>query len=69
MGTLVGKVEQRVAESDAYFRDPTLFTAELKAALKLNDLFEYVKPEEYVLPLDALAGFCMGSRVTFKHPK
>jgi hypothetical protein len=34
-----------------------LFTPEALDALRLSDLFESVRPQEYVLPLDAMAGF------------
>lgn len=34
-----------------------LFSPEALAALRLCELFDSVRPQEYVLPLDALAGF------------
>jgi hypothetical protein len=33
------------------------FSPALLEAIKLADMFESVKPEAYILPLDALAGF------------
>jgi hypothetical protein len=35
----------------------TLFSPEALDALRLSDIFESVRPQEYVLPLDAMAGF------------
>jgi hypothetical protein len=34
-----------------------LFSPEALDALRLSDIFESVRPQEYILPLDAMAGF------------
>lgn len=62
MDTLVKKVEQRVAEIDSDAMARAVLTPELKAAIRLSDQFEDLKPKEYILPLDALAGFSLEAK-------
>ncbi|MBX9726072.1 MAG: hypothetical protein K2X09_02295 [Rickettsiales bacterium] len=38
-------------------RTSNAFSPALLEAIRLADMFESVKPEAYILPLDALAGF------------
>jgi hypothetical protein len=53
MSTLVAAVKERIKSEQKKipFEKPVL------DAMELADKFESVKPEEYVLPLDAMAGF------------
>jgi hypothetical protein len=50
-------ITERVAERMAEQAPPRVFTPEVVEAMRLADLYESVKPEEYILPIDALAGF------------
>ncbi|QOZ09237.1 hypothetical protein [Bradyrhizobium sp. CCBAU 51765] len=45
-------VQDRLSENSQ-----SLFSPEALAALRLCDVFDSVRPQEYVLPLDAMAGF------------
>ncbi|MBI1187663.1 MAG: hypothetical protein GC206_10110 [Alphaproteobacteria bacterium] len=52
-GSLAMAVQKRIKEAE----DAPLFDDAVVEAMRLADRFEAVKAEEYVLPLDALAGF------------
>lgn len=43
-----------------------LFSPQVQEAMLLADLFDSIKPKEYVLPLDILAGFPVGTNVSTK---
>ena len=32
---------------------------ELQKAIQMAEMYDYVQPQEYILPLDTLAGFCI----------
>ena len=48
-GRIIAMPQTRTTNSD--------FSPALLEAIRLADMFESVKPEAYILPLDALAGF------------
>lgn len=35
------------------------FSPEIEEALRLSDVFDEIRPQAYILPLDAMAGFCV----------
>lgn len=51
-GQLAKVVQDRLDENSQ-----SLFSPEALAALRLCDVFDSVRPQEYILPLDAMAGF------------
>ncbi len=54
--TLSEKVQARIIGSE-YEQKNILFGPAVIDAMRLADLFESVKPQEYILPLDAMVGF------------
>lgn len=57
-GTLTDEVRQRVNDRS---EDELIFSPAVLEAMRLADAFAQVTPQEYVLPLDALAGFPMAN--------
>jgi hypothetical protein len=55
MANLVEKVTNRLAELD---NAPSRKLSSVDRAIELADLYASVKPQEYILPLNAMAGFC-----------
>ena len=55
MTTLTEKVTNRLAEIDSV---PNRKSSSVDRAIELADLYANVKPQEYILPLNAMAGFC-----------
>jgi myo-inositol-1-phosphate synthase len=53
---LVNAVAERLS-MDVRVSDSSIFTPEIREALRLSDLYAIEKPKEYVLPLNAMAGF------------
>ena len=55
-GTLCDKVTERLgtfpSNQEQFLSDPAM-----QNALRLADMYEDIKPVEYILPLDAMAGF------------
>ncbi len=51
------KVRERLKRVNRQSKEGTMFSPEVLEAIKLADLFEDIKPEPYILPLDRLAGF------------
>jgi hypothetical protein len=54
--TLATKVRERIAASVPEQQN-VLFSPAVVDAMKLADMFESIKPQEYILPLDAMVGF------------
>lgn len=53
---LADVVTERLA-TDARMKDTSIFSPEVVEALRLSELYAIGKPKEYVLPLNAMAGF------------
>jgi hypothetical protein len=55
MAKLVEQVTDRLAEIE---NGPNRKAASMERAIELADRYASVKPQEYILPLNAMAGFC-----------
>lgn len=58
MTSLVKAVKDRVLSA----QEDIPFDQAIIDAMELAEKFEAIKPEEYVLPLDAMAGFRVGTK-------
>lgn len=58
MPALVEAVRKKVRDE----KNKRLFDDNVLDAMKMADQFAEVKPEEYILPLDAMAGFKVATR-------
>lgn len=76
MTTLVAKVRKKRRQIDSALRSKpsssavrplrrrspaSVLSKEAVAAIALAEQFDFIKPDEYILPLDAMAGFCTSS--------
>ena len=60
--SLKDKVAERINETTA-IQKKFLCDPAVKEAMRLADLFEDIKPSEYILPLDAMAGFPVQTKI------
>jgi hypothetical protein len=57
------RVRELITNSETVQKN-IFFDSAVIEAMRLADLFESIKPQEYILPLDAMAGFPVISRTT-----
>ena len=58
--TLVSRTKERIeeiAQKSSSSDQGGLFSPEVEEAMRLADMYAAIKPQEYILPLDAMAGF------------
>ncbi|MCA3002797.1 MAG: hypothetical protein ACK5RJ_13940 [Burkholderiales bacterium] len=55
--TLAEMVEKCLESAEAEVSKKLLADAAIREASRLADMYEHIKPSDYILPLDAMAGF------------
>lgn len=63
MPSLVENVNDRITAIEREQKE-ALFNPAVLEAMKLADLYEAVKPQDYILPLDAMVGFPIAAKTS-----